>query len=635
MTATFIDPVTLLPHRLGELYSDRHIMITGLARWTPGASPTDVGTVDVESSGIKIITSSLNGGLPAITQIGGGTSFSLAWDAVNLRGSSVWVTLNRLAGTQTVTVGNGITIYGPTSTPLPTESQVLVFYRASTTDIIAMSSLVTSGPAYTKLGGGTGQRIYAAIVGDDSDSTHTDLQTAINAVPTNSWILVKKMVTVTNNATINTNSKVINFQFVGSGTGLVGQSPITTGIQFDQPGCQMVGGGTITNFTYGVSLSPSGADKANCRIEMRFVGNTNNINWGTLNYRQANIDGSYGLTENAVIAIGAVHGSLARWNNTTLRWEPVSTNTINDTGILINSTIQTNTITNTAGTGAPNFPYGLTGPGVVPIGAVLATFPNLTGAYDCTATTVANVYGFVMCNGQVIADATSPMNGQTIPQINNGVFIAGYKTTIGSTSDLGTAAGTTVALGTSNLPSHTHGIAAQTTTNTGSGHNHSFSLTAAGHTLSGIVKYANGNAGYIGPGNYDGSHTHGDNGHTHSIATSGLGLIGSNEGGSPLQGLRSIFQRAAADATAYAWIAVTDYAHINSTGSTHYHTVSGVYTYIDHTHPASSVSGSVGSSDGLHTHTIGSTSTDGGPGSGTAFAILPKYITAKYIMRVK
>lgn len=66
--------------------------------------------------------------------------------------------------------------------------------------------------------------------------------------------------------------------------------------------------------------------------------------------------------------------------------------------------------------------------GLVPIGGVVATIPALAGAYACTATTVADDLGYVVCGGQVIADATSPLNGRTIPNINNDVFLKGHTT---------------------------------------------------------------------------------------------------------------------------------------------------------------------------------------------------------------
>lgn len=72
--------------------------------------------------------------------------------------------------------------------------------------------------------------------------------------------------------------------------------------------------------------------------------------------------------------------------------------------------------------------HGLKTTGLVPIGGVVATIPALAGAYSCAATTEADDLGYVKCNGQVINDPTSPLNGLTIPNINNDVFLKGHTT---------------------------------------------------------------------------------------------------------------------------------------------------------------------------------------------------------------
>lgn len=51
------------------------------------------------------------------------------------------------------------------------------------------------------------------------------------------------------------------------------------------------------------------------------------------------------------------------------------------------------------------------GIGIVPIGAVVFWFKSLTGVPSLLPS-------FVECNGQVLADGDSPLNGQTIPNIN-------------------------------------------------------------------------------------------------------------------------------------------------------------------------------------------------------------------------
>lgn len=100
--------------------------------------------------------------------------------------------------------------------------------------------------------------------------------------------------------------------------------------------------------------------------------------------------------------------------------------------------------------------------GHVPVGAVVATFPNLTGAYSTVATTAADAAGWVLCGGQTIADATSPMSGQVVPNINNSVFIMG-STTAGATGGSNTAA----------VAAHTHAFTS-TTSVAAVSHTHNF-----------------------------------------------------------------------------------------------------------------------------------------------------------------
>jgi hypothetical protein len=61
--------------------------------------------------------------------------------------------------------------------------------------------------------------------------------------------------------------------------------------------------------------------------------------------------------------------------------------------------------------------------GAIPIGSIIATFPHLTGAYTTNCLTSPDVNGFVLAAGQTINFAASPMNGVTIPNVNNNVFI--------------------------------------------------------------------------------------------------------------------------------------------------------------------------------------------------------------------
>jgi hypothetical protein len=96
-------------------------------------------------------------------------------------------------------------------------------------------------------------------------------------------------------------------------------------------------------------------------------------------------------------------------------------------------------------------------PGILPLGAVVATFPNLTGAYACATTTAADSRGFVKCNGGTISDATSPMNGQVVPNINNDVFLAGH-TTAGTAGGANTHTHSLSVSGSVAMPDHIHNL---------------------------------------------------------------------------------------------------------------------------------------------------------------------------------
>lgn len=192
--------------------------------------------------------------------------------------------------------------------------------------------------------------------------------------------------------------------------------------------------------------------------------------------------------------------------------------------------------------------------GLLPIGAVVATFANLTGAYVCAATTVADAYGYVKCNGQTLSDGTSPMNGAVIPNINNSIFLMG-STTAGSSGGA-----SSVTLSTANVPSHTH----------------TYSGTASASSISGSTSVV-------------------DIQHYHQFAI-GSSTTGFSAGGS-----------------GYSYNSGSQNTSLSGAGAlNHSHSISG-------TAAGQSYSGT----------------TDTGSGSGTSFSIVPTYISAVFVMRVK
>lgn len=270
-----------------------------------------------------------------------------------------------------------------------------------------------------------------------------------------------------------------------------------------------------------------------------------------------------------------------------------STNIIQITSTLNTTTINATTINADS----------IVAPGIIPLGGVISTFSNLSGSYNCTATTVADSIGFVVCGGQTINDATSPMNGDVIPNINNSVFLMGSSTA-------GTAGGSNVM----------------------TDHIHTNSLTAAGQSYS-------GNSGSVSST----AHTHSDSNVTGTIGTI-VTAISINNGGSHAHNVyiqtwdgdhSDILTNIATGNTSdpngiYPGATTTDGNHshsINDPGHTHAHTLTaagqtgGLHDHtvsITHSHSASSVSGTVGSG-------AAPSSTDN----------RPSYISAKFIMRIK
>ena len=151
--------------------------------------------------------------------------------------------------------------------------------------------------------------------------------------------------------------------------------------------------------------------------------------------------------------------------------------------VTVSGTTTLNGTTTVAGTttfsGAATFSGNTSGRGIVPVGAILPLMANLTGVTNVTATTTADSNGYVVCGGQTISDATSPMNGQVIPNLNNSNFIMG-SSTAGSTGGANS-----ITITESQLPSHTHTIdhghadtfALSNNTVASSTHNHDISHT--------------------------------------------------------------------------------------------------------------------------------------------------------------
>jgi len=262
--------------------------------------------------------------------------------------------------------------------------------------------------------------------------------------------------------------------------------------------------------------------------------------------------------------------------------------------------------------------------GLIPLGSVLPTFPHLTGAYACTATTSADTYGFVQCNGQTIIDSTSLMNGQAVPNINGDVFLMGNATS-------GSAGGAnTKAL------SHTHSVSVA--------HTHGFSYAHSHGTLNGLT-VASGSAlpNYLAL-----AHTHGM---THNHQALYLRNIRSLYGSTNSSGTAPTFSTSGE--LIYSNVGMSSTTGTATSGALGTATSATLYTSGVLSPPSGTSYNDAATGSGLgnfefaHTHITNSQSASSGTTSSqdtatfttgavaTTYDIRPAYITARYIMRIK
>ena len=258
--------------------------------------------------------------------------------------------------------------------------------------------------------------------------------------------------------------------------------------------------------------------------------------------------------------------------------------------------------------GDANFTGNTTGRGIVPVGAILPLMSNLTGITDVTATTAADVNGYVTCAGQTIVDATSPLNGETIPNINNSVFLMGHGTA-------GTTGGANaITLIEANLPAHVHTI--------DHGHADTFALGSAAaaapshtHNMKHVHQWAH----------FDDDHA-ADQYHT---------LIAADNTAVTVDNTDSVFMRSTVDTNAGGASNFLE-DQLGGTGDQDLYTAGVVDG-----NSGTGANALTGADDGSTTTVTLSgsvtsmTGNSGSVGSDTSFNNRPSYITAKHIMRIK
>ena len=274
-------------------------------------------------------------------------------------------------------------------------------------------------------------------------------------------------------------------------------------------------------------------------------------------------------------------------------------------------------------------------PGMVPIGGMVAVMPNVTGAWQPPASGAIKD-GFMRADGSTVSDSGSPLNGQALPNMTGGVYPRG-NTTSGGTGGSNTHTPT----GTVSQPTFT-GSATSYTVSVPS-HYHGFSLTAAGQSYSGnsasvssTAHTHNSSTVTINKNQWNTNQTaHGHTLNRYDYAYEGVtGRAGVAAGRS---GATLTTDTSVTNTAAWASVNATGTA-AGQGGGSHSHTVS-----LNHTHLASSVSGSVGNtggSNGNGAFNASGTNTPSGTVSQPTFTgnsqnTEPSYVNVVWVVRVK
>lgn len=178
MLNNILDPVTSLPPKMGELFSDRNLRVVGSARW-------DAATGSVQTRNLSLVLSPLDGGNPAVTVVPDG-SYPLSVNA------SVWVQVRRTSGTSTVVLNSSL-LANVSAQEKPKPNWVQLFIRTPNDEIVTFGNwLILGGTSWTKIGVTTASGVYDSIVGpaDNPFATHTSIQGAIDDAADGSRILV-------------------------------------------------------------------------------------------------------------------------------------------------------------------------------------------------------------------------------------------------------------------------------------------------------------------------------------------------------------------------------------------------------------------------------------------------------------
>lgn len=248
--------------------------------------------------------------------------------------------------------------------------------------------------------------------------------------------------------------------------------------------------------------------------------------------------------------------------------------------------------------------------GQLPLGSVIAILPHLVGAYTCAATTVADASGFVLCNGQTISDATSPMNTAVIPNINDDVFLMG---TVGVTN------GAQASSNTKDF-SHTHSV---TVANHAKLIASDIPQVSTNYTPAGT----NSASAVSGTTNIAHGHTVADGTHSHSLTS-----LASEYYGGADDSLGGPYAVRTSGGYVAGTTASASNVTVNALGTTNISLASGSAGAQAFTGTLTTIT--VGTAVGSQTQLSHSAATSTSALS-AATDIRPKYIAVKYVMRIK
>ncbi len=199
------------------------------------------------------------------------------------------------------------------------------------------------------------------------------------------------------------------------------------------------------------------------------------------------IDGDSGTATAAIHNFDILGGTgidtLGANNDITISMEAASTSNVG--GMEIATIAETQTGTDATRAVSPDGLFEV----LSPIGAIIAWAKSMTSVPQTLPT------GWVECDGTVINDAASPMNGETLPDLNGNEFLRGAATsggTGGGTTGTGSSHNHSVSGTTSSGSDPDAGLAGAQITWSEDEHTHTFSVTSgneSAHTHSSQPKY--------------------------------------------------------------------------------------------------------------------------------------------------